>query len=76
MLPFTLHGYRTMVRTSIGETPFSLVYDREAVLPIEVEIPSLRFMTDVKLHEAECIQTRLNQLNLIEDRRMTALCHG
>ena len=25
MLPFTLHGYRTSVRTSTGATPFSLV---------------------------------------------------
>jgi len=39
MLPFTLHGYRTSIRTS---TPFSLVYGMEAVLPFEVEISSLR----------------------------------
>ena len=40
-LPFALHAYRTGVRTSTGATPFSLVYGMEAVLPIEVEIPSL-----------------------------------
>ena len=40
MLPFALHGYRTTVRTSTGATPFSLVYGMEAVLPIEVQIPS------------------------------------
>ena len=39
MLPFALHGYRTSVRTSTGATPFSLVYDMEVVLPIEVAIP-------------------------------------
>ncbi|KGN50849.2 hypothetical protein Csa_018384, partial [Cucumis sativus] len=42
MLPFALHCYRTSVRTSIGATPFSLVYGMEAVLPIEVEVLSLR----------------------------------
>ncbi|XP_012461380.1 uncharacterized protein LOC105781384 [Gossypium raimondii] len=40
-LPFALYAYRTSVRTSTGATPFSLIYRMEAVLPIEVEIPSL-----------------------------------
>ena len=40
-LPFALHAYRTGVRTSTGATPYSLVYGMEAVLPIEVDIPSL-----------------------------------
>ena len=40
-LPFALHAYRTTIRTSTGTTPFSLIYGMEAVLPIEVEIPSL-----------------------------------
>lgn len=53
MLPFALHGYRTSVQTSTGATPFSLVYGMEAFLPIEVEIPSLRILEDVKLDEAE-----------------------
>ena len=44
MLPFTLHGYRTSLRTSIGATPFSLVYGMEVVLPFEVEIPFLRIL--------------------------------
>ncbi|XP_050919222.1 uncharacterized protein LOC127136738 [Lathyrus oleraceus] len=53
MLPFSLHGYHTMVRTSIGATPFSLVYGMEAVLPIEMEISSLRILIDVELDEVE-----------------------
>ena len=66
-LPIALHAYRTTVRTSIGATPFSLVYGMEAVLPIEVEIPSLRVLMEAKLEEAEWIQTRYDQLNLIEE---------
>ncbi|KAI5420322.1 hypothetical protein KIW84_044200 [Lathyrus oleraceus] len=46
-------GYRTSMRTSTGATPFSLVYGVEAVLPVEVQIPSLRVLMDVKLKEAE-----------------------
>ena len=76
MLPFALHGYRTTVRTSTGATPFSLVYGMEAVLPIEVEIPSMRILMETKLDKAEWCQSRYDQLNLIEEKRMTALCHG
>lgn len=76
MLPFALHGYRTSVRTSTGATPFSLVYGMEAVLSIEVEIPSMRVLMEAELSEAEWVQSRYDQLNLIEEKRMTSLCHG
>ena len=76
MLPFALHGYRTSIRTSTGATLFSLVYGMEAVLPIEVEIPSMRVLMEAKLTEAEWCQARYDELNLIEEKRMTALCHG
>ncbi|KAA0043212.1 Retrovirus-related Pol polyprotein from transposon 412 family [Cucumis melo var. makuwa] len=56
MLPFALHGYHTSVRTLIGATPFSLLYGMEAVLPLEVEIPSLRVLVKAKLDEAEWIR--------------------
>ena len=39
-----LWSYRTTARTSIGETPFSLVYGTNAVLPVECSIPSARYM--------------------------------
>ena len=57
-LPFALHAYRTGVRTSTGATPYSLVYGTEAVLPIEVEIPSLRVLKEVELEEVEWVQAR------------------
>jgi len=64
------------VRTSTGATPFSLVYGMEAVVPIEVEIPSLRILREVQLNEAEWIRERYEQLNLIEEKRLAAFCHG
>ena len=76
MLRFALHGYRTMARTSTGETPFSLVYGMEVVLPMEVQIPSLRIMNDAGFSEDDWIQTRLDHLNLIDEKRLTAICHG
>ncbi|KAK8517059.1 hypothetical protein V6N13_092337 [Hibiscus sabdariffa] len=75
-LPFALYAYRTSVRTSTGATPFSLVYGMEAVLPIEVEIPSLRVLSEIKLDDAEWIQARYDQLNLIEEKRLKAIRHG
>ena len=40
-IPFALWAYRTSIRTSTNATPFSLVYGTEAVLPLEIQIPSL-----------------------------------
>lgn len=37
-----LWAYQTSVRTPTGMKPLSLVYGCEAILPLEVEIPSLR----------------------------------
>ncbi|KAK5837232.1 hypothetical protein PVK06_013042 [Gossypium arboreum] len=75
-LPFALFAYHTSIRTSTGATPFSLVYGMEAVLPIEVEISSLRVLMESKLEEAEWVQARYDQLNLIEEKRLRAICHG
>ncbi|KAA3468852.1 receptor-like protein 12 [Gossypium australe] len=69
------YAYGTLVRTSTGATPFSLVYGMDAVLPIEVEIPSLRVLSELKLDEAELIQSRYDQLNLIEEKRLKAIRH-
>ena len=55
MLPFTLHGYRTSVCTSIGATPFSLVYGMKAVLPVEVEIPYLHVIMETKFLKVEWV---------------------
>ena len=75
-LSFALHAYRTGVQTSTGATPYSLVYGMEAVLPIEVEILSLQVLKEVKLEKAEWIQAWYEQLNLVEKKRMKAICHG
>ena len=43
-LPGVLWAYRTTAKTSTGETPFSLAYGTEAVIPVECGIPSARYM--------------------------------
>ena len=52
-LPFALCAYRTSIHTSIGATLYSLVYGMEAVLTTEVEISSLKILSQTKLSKAE-----------------------
>ena len=59
-LPFALHAYYIVVRTSTRATPFSLVYGMEDVLPIKVKIPSLRVLMETKLDEAEWVGLRMS----------------
>ncbi|XP_070055142.1 uncharacterized protein [Nicotiana tomentosiformis] len=54
-LPFALLGYRTTVCTSTGATPYLLVYDTKAVIPAEVEIPSLRIIQEAELSDVEWV---------------------
>ncbi|PKI69390.1 hypothetical protein CRG98_010188 [Punica granatum] len=76
MLRFTLLAYRTSIPTSTGATPYSLVYGMEIVLPIEVKIPSMRVLAESELEEAEWAKQRYEQLNLIDEKQLTTLCHG
>uniref|UniRef100_A0A2N9H1A8 Reverse transcriptase domain-containing protein n=1 Tax=Fagus sylvatica TaxID=28930 RepID=A0A2N9H1A8_FAGSY len=43
---------------------------------VEVEIPSLRILSQTQLEEAEWAQARYEQLNFIDEKRLAALCHG
>ena len=74
-LPFALWGYRTIMRTATGQTPFSLVYNCEAVLPIEIEIKSLRVVMETKTPESEWARKRYNDLVSLDEKRMDALFH-
>ncbi|PKI66341.1 hypothetical protein CRG98_013303 [Punica granatum] len=60
----------------IAKMKYSLVYGMETVLPVEVEIPSMRVLAESKLKEVEWAKQRYEQLNLIDERRLTALCCG
>ena len=63
-LPSVLWAYRIIARTSIGETPFRLVYDADAVIPAEVGLTSYRVenYTEDKNEEAMRLQ-----LDLVDD---------
>ncbi|XP_070001991.1 uncharacterized protein [Nicotiana sylvestris] len=53
-----------------------LVYGTEAVIPAEVEIPSLRVIQEAELDDAEWVKSRYEKLALIDEKRMNVVCHG
>ncbi|XP_070019257.1 uncharacterized protein [Nicotiana sylvestris] len=59
-----------MAKTSTGETPFSLVYGTEALIPVEIGEPSTRFTQATQ--ESNDEEMRVN-LDLLETRREDAL---
>ncbi|XP_075112115.1 uncharacterized protein LOC142182093 [Nicotiana tabacum] len=66
LLPSVLWAYRTTAKTSTGETPFSLVYGTEALIPVEIGEPSTRYTQPTEESNEE--EMRLN-LDLIEGKR-------
>lgn len=60
-------------RTSMGETPYSLVYYMEALSPIQVEIRSIQVLTEIELEEVEQVRSRYDQLYFIEEKMLTPI---
>ena len=52
------------------------MYGIEVVLLVEVEIPSLRILREAELEEAEWVEDRCIQLNLIDKHRLQAMHHA
>nr|GEU72276.1 reverse transcriptase domain-containing protein [Tanacetum cinerariifolium] len=69
-LPHVLWAHRTMIKLSHDDTPFSLTYGTEAVIPAEIGMPTYRTAAvDVVNNDKEL---RLN-LDLLEERRERAV---
>lgn len=71
----TLWAYHTSIRTPIGATPFSLFFSMEAILPIEVEVPSLQVSMKGLIDDEEYRISRLHELELLDECRQKALVH-
>nr|GFA34354.1 reverse transcriptase domain-containing protein [Tanacetum cinerariifolium] len=69
-LPNILWAYRTMLKTSNGETPFSLTYGSEAVIPAGIGMPTYRIIHFNESKNKE--EMRLN-LDLSQERRKIAV---
>ena len=67
-----LWTYRTTLGWSTGETPFSMTYGAEAVLPIENSFPTLKSSTFTPKNNDELLG---RSLNLVEEKREKAMIH-
>jgi len=74
-LPYALWAYRTSMRIATGATPYSLVYGEEAVIPLEIEIPSLRIELKDIMKELQVWEAKMNQLEALDEKRVHALEH-
>ncbi|GJZ08660.1 reverse transcriptase domain-containing protein [Tanacetum coccineum] len=64
-----LWAYRTMIKSSNGDTPFSLTYGTEAVIPAEIGMPTLRTVEVDMVQNDEALEINLD---LLEERREQA----
>ncbi|GJV76930.1 reverse transcriptase domain-containing protein [Tanacetum coccineum] len=64
-----LWAHRTMIKSSNGDTPFSLTYGTEAVIPAEIGMPTLRTAEVDLVQNNEALEINLD---LLEERREQA----
>ncbi|GKA65956.1 reverse transcriptase domain-containing protein [Tanacetum coccineum] len=64
-----LWAHCTMIKSSNGETPFSLTYGTEAVIPVETGMPTLRTAEVDMIKNDEALEINLD---LLEERREQA----
>ena len=69
-LPHVFWTYRTTPRKSIGETPFSMTYGAEAVIPLENGFLTMRTSTFTSDGNDELLK---KNLDLIKERRENAM---
>ncbi|MCO5579123.1 hypothetical protein L7F22_032975 [Adiantum nelumboides] len=74
-LPSALWAYRTSVKTGTGFTPFHLVYGKEALLLVEVELPVVKIIEKLLGQSSDAFKERLLQLQEVQLDRMSALKH-
>ncbi|GKC01487.1 reverse transcriptase domain-containing protein [Tanacetum coccineum] len=73
-LPHVLWNHRTMIKSSHGDTPFSLTYGTEAVIPAEIRMPTYRTVMVDTVHNDE--ELRLNLDLLKEKRERATICEA
>ncbi|GJR84545.1 reverse transcriptase domain-containing protein [Tanacetum coccineum] len=64
-LPHVLWAHRTMIKSSNRDTPFSLTYETEAVIPAEIGMPTIRTAELDQVQNNEALQINLD---LLEER--------
>ena len=68
-LPSILWVYRTTTRTPIGETPFRLTYESEAIIPTEIGLTSYKVDNHDERKNNEAMRL---QLDLVDEVKAMA----
>ena len=69
-LPHVLWTYRTTPRRSTGETPFSMTYGAEAIIPLETGFPTSRTSS---FNPRDNDEQLTKSLDLIEENKENAM---
>nr|GEX95150.1 reverse transcriptase domain-containing protein [Tanacetum cinerariifolium] len=69
-LLYVLRAHRTMTKSSNRDTPFSLTYEIEAVIPVEIGMPTLRTAEMDLVQNNESLEINLT---LLEEKREEAV---
>nr|GEV91132.1 reverse transcriptase domain-containing protein [Tanacetum cinerariifolium] len=67
-LPYVLWAHRTMIKSSHGDTHFSLTYGTEAVIPTEIGMPMYRTAVADSVHNDEELWLNLDLLEEMRER--------
>ncbi|CAN6691087.1 unnamed protein product [Malus baccata var. baccata] len=73
MLGNTLWAYRTSKRAGTGTTPYALTFGQDAVLPMEINVSSIRIQNQFGLHSAEYIEAMCQGIEDLDAARIEAL---
>lgn len=68
-----LWAYRTSPRLSTEVTPFQLVYGQEAVLPMEINVQSIRVCLQHKLNDDEYAESLVQNLLGLDELKLDVL---
>lgn len=68
-----LWAYRTNFKVTMQFTPFQLIYTMEAIIAIELEIPSLQVALLHETGNTNAIETQLMKLEHLDESQRLAL---
>ncbi|KAM2398968.1 hypothetical protein ACFXTH_035587 [Malus domestica] len=69
----TLWAYRTSKRAGTGTTPYALTFGQDAILPMEINVSSVRIQNQFGLHSEECIEAMCQGIEDLDVARIEAL---
>ncbi|XP_070668843.1 uncharacterized protein [Malus domestica] len=69
----TLWAYRTSKRAGTGTTPYALTFGQDAVLPMEINVSSVRIQNQFGLHIEEYIEAMCQGIEDLDVARIEAL---